>query len=145
LLEMSYVKVLDKVSLAKPSIFSKVDNLENGWEKELVELWQYNVVEEKPELFDPPGLVHVCQGSRGYDASVKGNCHKYHLDIGETPCTPHETCRLRDEFRDAQDFETRKMDRLEKIRKKISEKEKARVKRYNDERKEFEELKWGVY
>lgn len=108
------VKVINKVSVPKQSIFSNLNNLEDGWVKELVELWQYNVVENKSELFDPPGLVHVCQGSRGYDGSVKGNCYKYHLEIGETPCTPHETCKLRDGFREAQDVEARKINRSEK-------------------------------
>lgn len=141
----SYVDLLDKVSAAKQTIFSKVNNLEGGWVKELVELWQYELVDEKPELFDPPGLVHVGQGSRGYDGSVKGNCYNYHLEIGENPCTSLKTCQLRDLFRDAQDDEAEKVNQ----QKKISEKEKARVKRYNNDQKRFDEwcdgMEWGAY
>jgi hypothetical protein len=119
--------------------------LEDGYVRELAELWQYSVVENKPELFEPPGLVHVCRGGRGYDSSVKGNCFKYHEMMNEIPCTPRETCQLRDKFRNAQNAETRKI----RLSEKVSEEEQARIKRYESEQERFtkwcRDMGWGSY
>lgn len=69
------------------------------------------------------------------------NCHK----IINCKCTPQKVCDLRDSFRDAQDSEARKANQLAKI----SEKEEARVKRYNNERERFDAwckgMGWGSY
>jgi|SRR5829696_8962462 len=105
----------NKVFVEKRTIFSKVNCFgsvtflvdRKDWSQELTEHWQEKEVENNPELFDPHGIVHVSNDR-------EGNCYKYHKRIGETPCTPLKTCRLRDEFRKAQDAESRKIVRVEK-------------------------------
>ena len=140
--------LLDKDFERKLTIFSKVNTLEDGYVMELAEYWDSEVVDYNPRLFEPLRLVHVAQGMRGCDSSVKGNCRKYHELMGEIPCTPLDVCKLRDKFRDAQDKEA---ERLEKEIKKfsVSEKEQARVKRYKNEQERFtnwcKDMGWGDY
>jgi hypothetical protein len=141
-----YLVQPNKDSESKQTVFSKVNNFGRkhrkaqfickDWNLEISELWQYEVVEQNPKLFEPPGLVHV-----GQDRD--GNCYKYHLRMNETPCTPRKTCQLRDEFRDAQDAEARKIIRLEKKNKSKSPLEEELQQQRKFERRRRQDDNWN--
>jgi hypothetical protein len=106
------------------------------WNQEQQELWQYEVVENNPELFDPPGLVHVGQGFKGHNSGEKGNCYKHHPRMKERSCTPLLTSTLRDKFRDAQDAAVRKTVRVERKAQSLLEEELQQQRKFERKRRQ---------
>jgi hypothetical protein len=103
----------------------------------LSELYQSQVVDNNPVLFDPPGLYHV-----GQPECPEGNCYQHHLEMGEIPCTSKIVCDLREEFR----TNTARINRSDcKKQERVKEKEKERSDRWDRELEQFQkwQLKWG--
>ena len=92
-----------------------------------------------------PGIVHVSQDR-------DGNCQKYHEKMGERPCTPRKVCQLRDEFREAQDKEASRLERIKKKNRAATNTGEQKdndwtARCWNHESEKFEKWRneWGFY
>jgi hypothetical protein len=92
--------------------------------QEISSIGEY-IAGSNPTTYDPPYLLHVGQ-SRD---SPEGNCYKYHLKVGETPCTSWYQCSKNEETRLESERQEKAQQRGRPLRKRAEKKKRGKPKR----------------